>query len=66
MHDQLIALPCDGVDLLCKDSMQNTSQQIVGVAKEEQEDRDHQGRVEDIPLGQETLHQAWTPHQDAG
>ena len=36
------------------------------VAEEEEEHGDDEGRVEDAPLGQETLHEARAPHQDAG
>ena len=37
--------------------MQNTSKEIVGVSEEEEEDRDDEGWVDDVPLGQQPLDQ---------
>ncbi len=45
--------------------MENTPQQVVGVAEQEKEDRDGQGRVDDAPLGQQALDQGWPPHQES-
>ncbi len=52
-------------DLLSEDSMENTPQQVVGVAEQEKEDRDGQGRVDDAPLGQQALDQGRPPHRES-
>ena len=54
------------MDLLGEHGVQHAPQQVVGVAQEEEEHGDDEGRVDDVPLGQDPLDQGGTPHQDAG
>ena len=58
--------PHQTVDLLCKHRVQHAPQEVVGVAQEEEEDRDDEGDVgDDAPLGEEALGQTGAPHQNA-
>ena len=59
---QLVAFPSDAMDLLGKHGVEDTSEQVMGVAQEKEEDGDGQGCLIDAPFGQQTFNQARTPH----